>query len=174
LPIRRIDLAQPATTRGVSADASTLLPRVQRVASLLKRWLLGTHQGAVRPECLDYYLDEFTFRFNRRTSASRSKLFYRLFQQAVQIDPVPFDALRPNHKPQEPVESSKYTFCRLVGAGCACMRVWRGCPALTRRRRAWACTAAAEACLPATAVAGKHDTLGTVYAGHAPSPWQPP
>ncbi len=82
-----------------AADASTLLPRVHRVASLLKRWLLGTHQGAVRPEYLDYYLDEFTFRFNRRTSASRGKLFYRLVQQAVQIDPVPFDSLRPNHNP---------------------------------------------------------------------------
>ena len=46
-----------------------------RVASLLKRWLLGTHQGAVRPSHLDYYLDEFTFRFNRRTSGSRGKLF---------------------------------------------------------------------------------------------------
>jgi hypothetical protein len=82
-----------------TADANTLLPRVQRVASLLKRWLLGTHQGAVQAEYLDYYLDEFTFRFNRRTSASRGKLFYRLAQQAVQIDPVPFDLLRPNHNP---------------------------------------------------------------------------
>lgn len=59
------------------------LPLVGRVASLLKRWLLGTHQGAVRPSHLDYYLDEFTFRFNRRTSKSRGLLFYRLVQQAV-------------------------------------------------------------------------------------------
>lgn len=78
-----------------SADASTLLPRVHRVASLLKRWLLGTHQGAVEHQYLDYYLDEFTFRFNRRASASRGKLFYRLAQQAVQIEPVPFAALIP-------------------------------------------------------------------------------
>ena len=63
---------------------SELLPRVHRVASLLKRWLIGTHQGAVSPEHLDYYLDEFTFRFNRRTSRSRGKLFYRLLQQSVQ------------------------------------------------------------------------------------------
>lgn len=76
-----------------SADASTLLPRVHRVASLLKRWLLGTHQGAVEHRYLDYYLDEYTFRFNRRASASRGKLFYRLAQQAVQIQPVPFDSL---------------------------------------------------------------------------------
>jgi transposase-like protein len=63
------------------------LPLVNRVASLLKRWLLGTHQGAVRPSHLDYYLDEFTFRFNRRTSRSRGMLFYRLAQQAVAVGP---------------------------------------------------------------------------------------
>jgi len=66
-----------------------LLPLANRVASLLKRWLLGTHQGAVRASHLDYYLDEFTFRFNRRTSGSRGKLFYRLVQQAMILDPVP-------------------------------------------------------------------------------------
>ena len=65
-----------------------LLPRVNQVASLLKRWLLGTHQGAVRPAHLDYYLDEFTFRFNRRTSGSRGLLFYRLLQQAVAMKSV--------------------------------------------------------------------------------------
>lgn len=75
--------------KGKSASTE-LLPRVHRVASLLKRWLLGTHQGAVSAEHLDYYLDEFTFRFNRRTSKSRGKLFYRLIQQAVQVDPVPY------------------------------------------------------------------------------------
>lgn len=84
---------QPIVVKGQSADASTLLPGVHRVASLLKRWLLGTHQGAVGHAYLDYYLDEFTFRFNRRTSTSRGKLFYRLAQQAVQIDPVPFGSL---------------------------------------------------------------------------------
>ena len=70
-----------------------LLPRAHRVISLLKRWLLGTHQGAVGPEHLDDYLDEFTFRFNRRTSKSRGKLFYRLAQQAVQTEPAPFTTL---------------------------------------------------------------------------------
>ncbi len=65
-----------------------LLPRVNLTVSLLKRWLLGTHQGAVRPSHLDYYLDEFTFRFNRRTSRSRGLLFYRLLQQAVALQPV--------------------------------------------------------------------------------------
>jgi transposase-like protein len=65
-----------------------LLPLANRVASLLKRWLLGTHQGAVAISHLDYYLDEYTFRFNRRTSKSRGKLFYRLIEQAVKIEPV--------------------------------------------------------------------------------------
>ena len=76
--------------RGHKDSPSVLLPRVHRVASLLKRWLLGTHQGAVTLEHLDYYLDEFTFRFNRRRSANRGKLFYRLAQQAVAIEPVPY------------------------------------------------------------------------------------
>ena len=68
--------------------AHKLMPRVHRVASLLKRWLLGTHQGAVSEKHLDYYLDEFTFRFNRRRSRARGLLFYRLLQNAVQVDPV--------------------------------------------------------------------------------------
>ena len=77
-----------------------LLPRVHRVVSLLKRWLLGTHQGAIHQAHLDYYLDEFTFRFNRRTSASRGKLFYRLLQQAMQVDPAPYKSIvggKPDH-----------------------------------------------------------------------------
>lgn len=53
------------------------------VASLMKRWLLGTYQGGVQQSHLNYYLDEYTFRFNRRTSSSRGKLFYRLVQQAI-------------------------------------------------------------------------------------------
>jgi transposase-like protein len=84
---------QPIVVRKQVTDASTLLPRTHRVASLLKRWLLGTHQGAVGHTHLDYYLDEFTFRFNRRKSASRGKLFYRLAQQAMQVQPVPFESL---------------------------------------------------------------------------------
>ena len=56
--------------------------------------MLGTHQGAIQPSHLDYYLDEFTFRFNRRTSRSRGKLFYRLVQQAVAVDPVPQSVIR--------------------------------------------------------------------------------
>jgi transposase-like protein len=73
--------------------AIDLLPRVHLVASLLKRWLLGTHQGAVSPAHLDYYLDEFTFRFNRRRSRHPGKLFYRLVQQAVAVEPAPYRGL---------------------------------------------------------------------------------
>lgn len=79
--------------RGKKERASDLLPRVHRVISLLKRWLMGTHQGAVSHKHLDYYLDEFTFRFNRRKSASRGKLFYRLAQQAVAVEPSTYDAI---------------------------------------------------------------------------------
>ena len=64
-----------------------LLPHVHLVISLLKRWLLGTHQGAVTAEHLQGYLDEFSFRFNRRLSTHRGKLFYRLVQQAVSMRP---------------------------------------------------------------------------------------
>ena len=78
---------------GSGESAEAVLPRVHRVASLLKRWLLGTHQGAVSREHLDYYLDEFTFRFNRRTSRHRGKLFYRLLEQAVAVDPAPYAAM---------------------------------------------------------------------------------
>lgn len=73
---------------------NNLLPEVNRVAALVKRWLLGTYQGGVHLSHLDYYLDEYTFRFNRRTSRSRGKLFYRLVQQAVAIDPVVGKQLR--------------------------------------------------------------------------------
>jgi len=72
---------------------SELMPRVHRVISLLKRWLLGTHQGAVSHKHLAYYLDEFTFRFNRRRSHSRGKLFFRLAQQAVAVEPFPYDQI---------------------------------------------------------------------------------
>lgn len=75
------------TSRSNAAVGDDELALCHRVAALFKRWLLGPYQGAVRPEHLDYYLDEYTFRFNRRTSHYRGKLFYRLVQQAVQIEP---------------------------------------------------------------------------------------
>lgn len=69
-------------------DGEELLPHVHLVVSLLKRWLLGTHHGAIHPSHLAYYLDEFTFRFNRRTSLERGKLFYRVVEHAVQVKPL--------------------------------------------------------------------------------------
>ncbi|MFH1157333.1 MAG: IS1595 family transposase [Pseudomonadota bacterium] len=77
-----------------NAPDGNATPAANLVASLLKRWLLGTHQGAISHEHLPYYLDEFTFRFNRRTSRSKGKLFYRLIEQALQSKPVPAKALR--------------------------------------------------------------------------------
>lgn len=76
-------------------DAVKLLPHVHLVVALLKRWLLGTRQGAVSRAYLAYYLDEFTFRFNRRKSKSRGKLFYRLVEQAVTTPAVPCRQLVP-------------------------------------------------------------------------------
>ncbi|HLF96393.1 MAG TPA: IS1595 family transposase, partial [Methylococcaceae bacterium] len=85
--------------RGRRKEASQLMPRVHRVASLLKRWLLGTHQGAVEHEHLPCYLDEFTFRFIRRKSKSRGKLFFRLMQQAVSTPPATYDTIVKRSKP---------------------------------------------------------------------------
>jgi transposase-like protein len=79
--------------------AHELMPRVHRVAALLKRWILGTHQGSVSDKHLPCYLDEFTFRFNRRHSKARGMLFYRLLQQAVQADPAPYAAIVGKNSP---------------------------------------------------------------------------
>lgn len=85
---------------------NNLLPLVHRVVSLLKRWILGTHQGAVSPEHIDYYLDEFTFRFNRRTSQHRGKLFYRLLQHAMAVDPTTYGQIIKNVRgPQKRVHN---------------------------------------------------------------------
>ncbi len=81
------------------------LPLCHREAALIKRWLTGTHQGAVSHEHLSYYLDEYTFRFNRRASQYRGKLFYRLLQNAVAVAPVTYRGItlsargpKPHHK----------------------------------------------------------------------------
>lgn len=83
-----------------------LLPMVNLVASLLKRWLLGTHQGAVQHSHLDYYLDEYTFRFNRRSSKSRGLLFYRLLTQAIDLGPILETQLKARETGQKPQEST--------------------------------------------------------------------
>jgi len=76
---------------GSDIPAHVSMAGVHRVASLVKRWILGTHHGSVQPAHLDAYLDEFVFRFNRRTSTSRGLLFYRLLQQAVLTGPVTYE-----------------------------------------------------------------------------------
>lgn len=77
-------------------DPKTVLPGVHLIASLLKRWLLGTLHHRVSDEHLSYYLDEYTFRFNRRTATRRGLLFYRLLQQAVATDPHPlYELVKP-------------------------------------------------------------------------------
>src|ERR1017187_6615197 len=88
--------------RGRRREASTLLPRGHLVVSLLTRWLAGTHQGAVSHDHLPYYLGEFTFRFNRRRSKSRGKLFFRLVQQAVTTGPTTYSEIA---KPPKPLQS---------------------------------------------------------------------
>lgn len=81
----------PVVLTGKGDEApSAVLPRVHRIAALLKRWLLGTHQGRVSRDQLDGYLDEFAFRFNRRTSESRGMLFYRVLQQAAGTRPAQY------------------------------------------------------------------------------------
>jgi len=75
---------------GSDIPAHESMPGVHRVAALLQRWVLGTHHGAIQPQQLDHYLDEFVFRFNRRTSKSRGLLFYRLLEQAVVTPPITY------------------------------------------------------------------------------------
>lgn len=88
---------------GSKIPAHEPLTGVHRIAALIKRWFLGTHRGAVDPRHVDYYLDEFTFRFNRRTSRSRGMLFYRLIQQSAVAAPATYANIRDNHHPQRPV-----------------------------------------------------------------------
>jgi transposase-like protein len=92
--IGRHPFTHVVTNVSASGDpAHVVMPHVHRLASLVQRWILGTHQGAISHEQLDYYLDEFTFRFNRRRSRHRGLLFYRLLEGAVATDPHPYRAL---------------------------------------------------------------------------------
>src|SRR5712691_11276314 len=86
--------------RARGEDPGKLLPAVHRVASLAKRWLLGTHQGSVDDAHLAAYLNEFAFRFNRRRSRSRGLLFYRVLELAVAHDPVRYRSLVASPKPK--------------------------------------------------------------------------
>ena len=81
--------------QGQNAEAlARVLPRVHRVAALLKRWLLGIHQGRISPGQLDHYLEEYAFRFNRRLSARRGMLFFRLLQQCAVSPPAPYKNIK--------------------------------------------------------------------------------
>ena len=86
--------------RARGEDPGELLPAVHRVASLAKRWLLGTHQGSVDEAHLPAYLNEFAFRFNRRRSRSRGLVFYRVLELAAGHDPVRFQDLLASSKPR--------------------------------------------------------------------------
>jgi len=91
---------EPHPVAGSGHQAHELLPAVHRVASLCKRWLLGTHQGGVGAEHLQSYLDEFCFRFNRRHSKARGLLFYRLMQYAASASPLTYQQLVADPRPK--------------------------------------------------------------------------
>ena len=95
------DRRSQRAAKALGEDIGKLLPGVHRVASLAKRWLLSTHQGAVGIEHLPGYLDEFCFRFNRRRSRSRGLVFLRLLQLAVGHDPVRYRQLIKRHQPRK-------------------------------------------------------------------------
>ncbi len=110
--------------------AHVVMPGVHRVASLLGRWLRGTHQGRVSAEHLDAYLNEFTFRFNRRSSRRRGLLFYRLLQQAIMTDPITYRSLVINpgptgRHPARPPSPGRVATAPVVH------RPWRQNPAVT-------------------------------------------
>jgi transposase-like protein len=91
---------RPVNVTRSGSEAHVLLPGVHRIASLAKRWLMGTHQGAVEEDHLQGYLGEFAFRFNRRKSEYRGLLFRRLLEQAVQVEPVSYKSLVANPAPK--------------------------------------------------------------------------
>lgn len=95
------DRRSQRAAKALGEDIDKLLPGVHRIASLAKRWLLSTHQGAVNTEHLTGYLDEFCFRFNRRRSRSRGLVFLRVLQLAVGHDPVRYRELIANPTPKK-------------------------------------------------------------------------
>ena len=110
---------QPRSISASGDPAHIVMPRVHRVAALLDRWWLGIHHGAIDADHLDYYLDEFTFRFNRRRSQARGLLFFRLLQQAVQHEPVPLQG--PSRRSSQPRKPN----VRAVATSAKCHRLRR-------------------------------------------------
>ena len=119
---------EPLVVSGSGHKAHELLPAVHRVASLVKRWLEGTHQGGVQPAHLQAYLDEFAFRFNRRRSRARAMLFYRLLEQSVQATPRTYRSLvagvHPNRRTLPVPPADKRVRCESL-AGPQLDRPWR-------------------------------------------------
>jgi len=94
LPLKTSEYKHEVTyLKGNTKTAPELLSRVHLVISHLKWWMMGSHHGAISHKHLNFYLDEFTFHFNRRRSKSRDKFFFRLAQQAVAVDPVTLDQM---------------------------------------------------------------------------------
>lgn len=120
---------RPINVARSGAQASGLLPGVHRIASFAKRWLLGTHQGAVEGDHLQAYLDEFSFRFNRRKSKHRGLLFRRLLEQAVQVGPLSYKSLvvnpAPKSKPPLPPGGSPARAKSLSAAAAPLTHPWR-------------------------------------------------
>ena len=121
------DRRSQRAVRARGEDPGQLLPATHRVASLAKRWLLGTHQGSVDRAHLAGYLDEFVFRFNRRHSRSRGMVFYRLLELAVAHAPVRYKRLiaakRPRSTPPAPPSARGHPpSLERAAAG----RPWRG------------------------------------------------
>ena len=120
---------RPVNVARSGAQANVLLPGVHRVASLAKRWLLGTHQGAVEGDHLQAYLDEFAFRFNRRKSEFRGLLFRRLLEQAVRTAPVTYQSLvvnpAPKSKPPLPPGGSRPRATPITSTEAPVIYPWR-------------------------------------------------
>ncbi len=118
---------RPHVVAATNDPAHVSLPGVHRVASLLKRWLLGTHQGAVEADHLQAYLDEFAFRFNRRRSEFRGLLFRRLLEQAVQGEPITYRSLvmKPSPKLVAPQPPGKHRTHPPTLSSTAPTRPWR-------------------------------------------------
>jgi len=96
--LEKMDYKHQVQKSVVIDEYEEILPNVHRIASLLKRWLLGTHQSYLNKNKLGYYLDEYVFRYNRRTSNSRGLLFMRLLEQAIITEPVSYDKIiKENH-----------------------------------------------------------------------------
>jgi transposase-like protein len=104
---------EPRSQRAARArgeEIGNLLPGVHRIASLVKRWLLSTHQSSATPEHLPSYLNEFVFRFNRRRSRSHGMIFYRVVELAVAHQPVPYKDIIATKRPRRTMPTSRHVY----------------------------------------------------------------